>query len=45
MFDSVTTVIFDLDGTLYCADTPVQNAAYTVNQLRKNGIQVLIPCG
>ena len=41
MFDSVTTVIFDLDGTLYCADTPVQNAAYTFNQLRKNGIQVL----
>ena len=41
MFDSITTVIFDLDGTLYCGDSPVHNAAYTVNQLRKSKTQVL----
>lgn len=41
MFNSITTIIFDLDGTLYCGDKPVKNAAYTINQLRKIGIQVL----
>ena len=41
MFNTIKTVIFDLDGTLYCGDSPVQNAEYVTNQLRKIGIQVL----
>lgn len=41
MLDSITTVIFDLDGTLYCGSSPVRNATYTVNQLRKTGLQIL----
>lgn len=41
MLDSITTVVFDLDGTLYYGDFPVRNAAYTVNQLRKIGLQIL----
>lgn len=41
MLDSITTVIFDLDGTLYCGNSPVENAAYTVKQLRKKELQVL----
>lgn len=41
MLDSITTVIFDLDGTLYCGDLPVKNAAYTVAKLREIGLKIL----
>lgn len=35
---SVRAVVFDLDGTLYCGNTPVDGAARLLRQLRSQGI-------
>lgn len=37
---SVRAVAFDLDGTLYCGNTPVSGAVELLHQLQKQGLQI-----
>jgi len=37
---SVSAVVFDLDGTIYCGNTPVNGATELLEQLHRQGIQI-----